>query len=59
MPGHLSRIGKDGRRRRSPSRFAMDEVVDWMATPASDQWDRTVVVIDRLASDEDCARRNP
>jgi phage-related protein len=27
-----------------------DEVVVWMATLDADQWDRTVVVIDRLAS---------
>lgn len=26
-----------------------DEVVEWMATLDDDQWDRTVVVIDRLA----------
>jgi hypothetical protein len=27
-----------------------DEVVDWMDTLADDEWDRTVVVIERLAA---------
>lgn len=27
-----------------------DEVVDWMDTLGDDEWDRTVVVIDRLAA---------
>ena len=35
---------------RVPDVELHDEVVDWMATLDDDEWDRTVVVIERLAA---------
>lgn len=42
-----------------------DEVVDWMDTLADDEWDRTVVVIERTEiararkAAAECAKSNP